>query len=102
MIISGVRIVNQTAIEYFKRKHPNSRKPLDLWVKVTRSSEWKMFFDIKKTFNSVDKIKNKKDKFCFDIKGNDYRLIVVIKFQFSTVKIEHVFTHSEYEKWNKK
>ena len=34
----------------------------------------------------------------FDIKGNDYRVIVVIKFQFSTVKLEHVFTHSEYGK----
>ena len=96
-----MKVINTEVVENFKKKHSGSRKSLELWLQVTRMANWRMFADIKQTFNSVDKIKSKKDCFCFNIKGNDFRLIVVIKFQFSTVKIEHVFTHQEYDKWNK-
>ena len=47
-------------------------------------------------FNSVDSVGNK--RYVFNIKGNDYRLIVLIKFMVSHVLIRFIGTHNEYDK----
>ena len=51
---------------------------------------------MKKTFTSVDNVGNQ--HYVFNIKGNDYRLVVVVKFTISQVLIRFVGTHSEYDK----
>ena len=51
---------------------------------------------MKKTFNSVDSVGNQ--HYVFNIKGNDYRLVVVVKFTISQVLIRFVGTHQEYDK----
>lgn len=51
---------------------------------------------MKRTFNSVDSIGNQ--HYVFNIKGNDFRLIVVIKFTIRTVLIRFIGTHAEYDR----
>ena len=51
---------------------------------------------MKKTLNSVDSVGNQ--HYVFNIKGNDFRLIVVIKFTIRTVLIRFIGTHAEYDK----
>ena len=36
----------------------------------------------------------------FNIKGNHYRLVVAIQYQFSIVYIRFIGTHAEYDKIN--
>lgn len=50
----------------------------------------------KKTFNSVDSIEHQ--HYVFNIKGNDYRLIAVIKSTIQNVLIKFVGTHQQYDK----
>ncbi len=45
--------------------------------------------------NSVDAVGNQ--RYVFNIKGNDYRLIVLILFTPKTVYIRFVGTHKEYD-----
>lgn len=47
-------------------------------------------------FNTVDYVGN--DRYVFNIKGNDYRLIVVIRFVKGRVFIRFIGTHAEYDK----
>ena len=54
------------------------------------------FADIKNTFNSADYIGNQ--RYVFNIKGNNYRIVVVIKFTIKFVYIRFVGTHSEYDR----
>jgi mRNA interferase HigB len=51
---------------------------------------------MKKTFNSVDAVGN--DRYVFNLKGNQYRLVVLIIFRVRTVFILFIGTHKEYDK----
>lgn len=46
--------------------------------------------------NTVDSVGNQ--HYVFNIKGNDYRLVAVIKFKIKMVYIRFVSTHKEYDK----
>ena len=82
-------------VEYYT-KNPQSKTALEEWYEKTKKAEWTCFADIKNTFNSVDAVGNQ--RFVFNIKGNDYRLVVLIKFKPSHVLIRFVGTHAEYDR----
>lgn len=69
---------------------------LNEWFIKTKAADWSNFNDIKNTFNSVDYVGE--DRYVFNIKGNQYRLIALIIFQVRTVFIRFIGTHSEYDK----
>lgn len=78
------------------KDHADAEIPLRDWYKKTENSDWTCLADIKKTFNSVDYVGN--DRYVFNIKGNDYRLIVIIIFVSKKIYIRFIGTHSEYDK----
>ena len=55
-----------------------------------------MLCGCEKTFNSVDNVGNQ--HYVFNIRGNNYRLVVVIKFTISFVYVRFIGTHTEYDK----
>lgn len=65
------------------------------WYKKTEKADWSCLADIKQTFNSVDYAGN--DRFVFNIKGNDYRLVAMILFAAKKVFIRWIGTHKEYD-----
>lgn len=91
-----MRVVSQKMlIDYFEA-HPQAKTALSEWFEKTREANWRSFADVKKSFNSVDNVGNK--RYVFNIKGNDFRLVVLIVFTPKTVYIRFVGTHEEYEK----
>jgi len=68
---------------------------LNDWYTITKDADWGKMSDIREAFNSVDYVKN--DRFVFNIKGNRYRLVVMIFFDIRTVFIRFVGTHAEYD-----
>ena len=92
----GMRIIAKSTLVAYYTKNPQSKTALEDWYEKTKEAEWKCFTDIKRTFNSVDSVGNR--RYVFNIKGNDYRLVVLIKFTVSHVLIRFVGTHAEYEK----
>ena len=86
-----MRIFTEQAIKEYAEKHPESN-----WVQKVKKSEWSCFADIKKTFNSVDNVGNQ--RYVFNIKGNDFRLVAVIKFTIRFVYIRFIGTHKEYDR----
>ena len=57
---------------------------------------WTCFADIKQTFNSVDYVGN--NRFVFNIKGNNYRIVAIVIFASKKVYIRFVGNHKEYDK----
>lgn len=93
--IDSVRIISKSTLVEYYTKVPQAKTALEEWYEKTKKSEWSCFADIKNTFNSVDAVGNQ--RYVFNIKGNDYRLIVLIQFTPKTVYIRFVGTHKEYD-----
>ena len=61
-------------------------------------SDFANFNEMRTIFNSVDAVGN--DRYVFNIKGNNFRLIALINFRGRTIYVLFVGTHSEYDKIN--
>jgi len=93
-----MRIFTEQALREYAEEHPDSKVALQEWVTIVKKSEWACFADIKKTFNSADSVGNQ--HYVFNVKGNNYRLVVVVKFTVKFVYIRFIGTHKEYDKIN--
>ena len=91
-----MRIISFAAIRNFIDKHADADVALSDWYKKTEKSDWSSFADIKQTFNSADYVGN--DRYVFNIKGNNYRLVAMILFAARKVFIRWIGTHKEYDK----
>ena len=91
-----MRIFTEKKLNEYAQEHPDAKVALQEWASKVKKSEWKNFDDIKKTFNSVDSVGNQ--HYVFNIKGNNYRLVVVIQFTPQFVYVRSVGTHAEYDK----
>lgn len=91
-----MRIFTEQTTKEFAEEHPDAKTALQEWANTVKKSKWSCFADVKKTFNSVDNVGNQ--HYVFNIKGNNYRLIVVIKFTIKFVYVRFIGTHAEYDK----
>lgn len=91
-----MRIITKKRIDEYSKDQPDAKTALEDWHSKTKNAEWDNFADVKKTFNSVDSVGN--GRFVFNIKGNSYRLIALIKFTLKLVYIRFIGTHKEYDK----
>ena len=91
-----MRIFTEEKLKQYSEEKPDIKTALQEWVSIVKKNEWTCFADVKTTFNSVDNIGNQ--RYIFNIKGNNYRLVVVIKFTIKFVYIRFIGTHQEYDK----
>jgi len=91
-----MRVIAISTLREFWTKHPDSEQALREWYVKTERATWGSLNDIRNDSNSVDFVKNQ--RYVFNIKGNDYRLVTAIKFTPKLVYIRFVGTHSEYDK----
>lgn len=72
----------------------DSRVALERWYGIAENAEWHNLADIREDFPATDYVGNQ--HYVFNIRGNNYRLVVVIKFVY--VFVRFVGTHAEYNK----
>lgn len=91
-----MRIISIASLKQFCETHNQAEQPLKAWVDEVKKAQWKTPQDIKDKYRSADFLSN--NRVVFDIKGNDYRLIVAVAYRFQAVYIKFVGTHAEYDK----
>lgn len=77
-------------------KETNAKVALQDWYKKTNKAASGSFSDLKNTFNSADSAGN--GRFVFNVKGNHYRIVAIVRFKFKKVLIRWVGNHKEYSK----
>lgn len=91
-----MRVISHKTLSDFYADHADAATPLERWYDIALHSRWKTLSDIKTDFPSTDYVGNQ--HYVFNIKGNDYRLIVVVKFTPGLIFIRWVGTHADYDK----
>ncbi len=93
-----MHIISRKKLLQFCQEHADAFTPLDNWFRVAKRAEWRNLDEIRAVYPSADAVGNFT---VFNIKGNDYRLIVSIDYESQVIFIKYVLTHSEYdkEKW---
>lgn len=91
-----MRIFTEKTLKEYCDKHPEVRTALQEWVFLVKRARWESFSDIKRTFRTVDCVGNQ--RYVFNIKGNDFRLVAIVRFTIEFVYIRFIGTHAEYEK----
>ncbi|MEP7337231.1 MAG: type II toxin-antitoxin system HigB family toxin [Acidobacteriota bacterium] len=93
-----MRVISKRKLREFWEQFPEAKEPLLDWYNVTRKAFWQNMVETRESFRHADPVG---DCTVFNIKGNDYRLITVVKYRAQRVYLLHVLTHKEYdkEKW---
>ncbi len=89
-------VISYTTLRSYFEVHADAEDALNNWYRLTLKADWASFHEMKQMYNSVDAVGN--DRFVFNIRGNNYRLIAMIFFDVRTVYIRFVGTHAEYDK----
>ena len=76
--------------------HSDCEEQLKSWYHEAESSNWKSPNEIKKDYPSASILAD--NRVVFNIKGNKYRLIVKINYDYGVTWIRFVGTHAEYDK----
>lgn len=91
-----MRIQRKSIIDDFSIKHADALRPLQRWVDVVENTCWSSHAELKQDFSSADYVGN--GRYVFNIKGNNYRMVVVVLFIDDVLTIRYVGTHAEYDK----
>lgn len=90
-----MKIVAINTLRLFWEKHPDSAQHLMAWIDETRDANWAQPADIKAQYRNASILKNR--RVVFNIKGNDYRLVVSVAYKFGAVYIKFIGTHKQYD-----
>ena len=89
-------IIARRTLREFWEKHPAARQALQAWYAGVKRAEWTTPTEIKAIYRNASFIAN--NRVVFNVKGNQYRLIVVIQYQHGIVYIRFVGTRQEYDR----
>ena len=93
-----VNIVAVKFLRAFWEQHPDAEQPLKSWVDETRTARWTQPAQIKEQYRHASILKNR--RVVFNIKGNAYRLVVSVAYNYQAVYVKFIGTHKEYDAIN--
>lgn len=91
-----MRVIAKKILRAFWIKYPDCEQQLKSWFKEAEDALWKNMNQIKKDYPSASILVN--NRVVFNIKGNNYRLIVRINFYYQMVWIRFIGTNAQYDK----
>jgi len=91
-----MEITQRFKLAEFAIKHSNALNPLNNWIERVERAKWSNHNELKADFPSADYVSN--NRYVFNIKGNNYRIIVVVVFFAGELNVRFAGTHAEYDK----
>jgi len=99
--VKAVRVIARGTLNGFvknriTRAHQVAVKSqLDAWYAVVVKAKWRNSAELKAQFGSASILSS--ERVVFNIKGNDYRLIVSVNYDYQAMRIKWLGTHREYD-----
>ena len=95
-----MRVIAKKYLVQFWVLHRDAEQPLKAWYDEIVSANWSSPQEIKNQYRNASFIGN--NRIVFNIKGNDYRLIVAVAYRLRVFYIKFIGTHAEYDNVNAK
>ena len=89
-----MRVISLKTLQKFWSKNHDAKQHLLSWHDEVSQAHWKNPEEIKERYTTASILKNR--RVVFNIKGNQYRLIVGVAYEFGSVFIKFVGTHDQY------
>jgi mRNA interferase HigB len=96
MINTNVRIISRRILREFWEEHPDAAIALQTLFHDVEHAAWRTPSDIKAVYQNASFIAN--NRVVFNIKGNHYRLVVLVVYQHGLVDIRFIGRHEEYDR----
>jgi mRNA interferase HigB len=91
-----VRVIAKKILRDFWEKYPDCEQQLKVWFKEASESDWRNSHEIKTDYPSASFLEG--NRVVFNIKGNRYRLVVRINYDYKMVWIRFIGTHAQYDR----
>lgn len=97
-----MRIIARKTLQQFvdglrgSKDHKAVKASLDAWFHEVLRADWKTPAEVLKAYANASIVGP--DRVVFNIKGNDYRLVVAINYRLQIVFIKWLGTHMAYDK----
>jgi mRNA interferase HigB len=97
MRIIARRTLHQFVESLSASKHRLAVKAaLDAWFDEASKATWKNTADVKRRYATASIVSA--ERIVFNIKGNDYRLVVAVDFEKAIIWIKWIGSHKAYDK----
>lgn len=94
-------IAFRTLKEFWENpKYADAEVSLRSWYHEAKNSVWKNSNELKQQYKNASIIGD--SKVVFNIKGNKFRLVVSIDYDFQVIYIRFIGTHKQYDQFNAK
>ena len=93
-----MRIIAKRPLREFWEQHRDAEQPLRAWFREVQQADWDMPAKVKARYPNASIVAG--NRVVFNIKGNDYRLVVKINYPYRMVYVRFVGTHAEYDSVN--
>ena len=93
-----MNVIKKKTLDSYAAHHTDAEDTLISWRKIFEKTNFTDIQAIRTVLPTADFA----DPYTvFNIKGNNYRLITIIHYQYQRVYIKEFFTHAEYDQWNR-
>lgn len=91
-------LISVKMLREFWKKHPSAEQALRTWHTIAEHSNFADFSDLKRQFGTADYAA---PYTIFDVGGNNFRVVAVVRYQGRKIFVRWVMTHIEYDRWCK-
>jgi mRNA interferase HigB len=93
-----MRIIAKRTLRAFWELYPDAEEPLLAWYREVEKEDWSTPQQLKEKYRNASIVKG--SRAVFNIKGNDYRLVVKINYPYRVVYVRFVGSHADYDNIN--
>lgn len=100
--LANMRIIARRTLREFVegrsgyKDHGALKAALDAWFDEVKKARWSSAADVRRSYATASIVSA--DRIVFNIKGNDYRLVVAVDFEKSIVWVKWIGTHRDYDR----
>jgi mRNA interferase HigB len=91
-----MRVISKIKLVDFWQAYPDAEQSLKSWYYEAEHAHWQKPEEVKQRYGSADILSG--NRVVFNIKGNNYRLVVKIHYNTGVVYIRFIGTHAAYDR----